>query len=575
MLKIKNKEQPNRAVLLSNVDEDEEFSINNIEKQQKPLSSDNIENQQKPTETTKPLKICSINFTWKCMCLASILTTLITIIIILIVIFTYILPHIAQNTINYATMDIINGTMYNPTNSTITLNATIQVSNTGMFSGIIPPITSTVSNDNIKIGTMKMPQIKTVANQPTIISITTVLYVTNSTQFKKSTKQLMQNIDQIWKISANNLKISVGILRFTVNLNKDLRLPGIHLYDFVASNFDANSATNVSINAISDLDFVSDTILTLILPMILLQMYTNNVYIGYVVMNNLTIKRGHNIIKNQQIVVDSNGINNGDEISKFLSEYVQNHNQNITIVGPYARQINGKNYKPLIIDGIMEQTTLALGYSFGSLAFGSTLTSETQSGWSVDGAKYKVRGAYANLINPFNVTLKIVNLSGDAYLKYPIGYTVKMVPFDEFKCPITNKFAHLYIGRGIYKNNASKTWVDVPANGKQTFFTIAEPMNGTNALKHTCFGMPFSCCFATLAPGYICKLNNISKHTDDELKVGFMSMELYSNITVLIDNKFNITMRYNQPFFPVYFGYQVYSGYIGDAEIKCSDYTFY
>eukprot|EP01083_Nonionella_stella_P198759 729480_1 len=143
------------------------------------LSSDN--------KDTKPLKICSINFTWKCMCLASILTTLITIIIILIVIFTFILPHIAQNSINYATMDIINGTMYNPTNSTITLNATIQVSNTGMFSGIIPPITSTVSNDNIKIGTMKMPQIKTVANQPTIISITTVLYVTNSTQFKKST----------------------------------------------------------------------------------------------------------------------------------------------------------------------------------------------------------------------------------------------------------------------------------------------------------------------------------------------------------------------------------------------------
>ena len=89
-------------------------------------------------------------------------------------------PEFAQTTLDNASMDIINGTISNPTNSSITLQTTIMISNAGFLSGQLHESTVTVSNNGTKIGTMKMPALNTIANQNAMVSIESVLEITMS-----------------------------------------------------------------------------------------------------------------------------------------------------------------------------------------------------------------------------------------------------------------------------------------------------------------------------------------------------------------------------------------------------------
>merc|ERR1719206_45634 len=106
--------------------------------------------------------------------------------------------------------------------------------------------------------------------------------------FQNSIRSLLQNNDQIWVISAPGIKLSVHSpfsnsmsFHIGVDLRKELILPGAHLYDLVASNFNVQSATETTIHALSDLNFVVDSTLRLVLPNTALDIYVNGTYIGY------------------------------------------------------------------------------------------------------------------------------------------------------------------------------------------------------------------------------------------------------------------------------------------------------
>ena len=147
---------------------------------------------------------------------------------------------------------------------------------------------------------------------------------------------------------------------------------------------------------------------------------------------------------------------------------------------------------------------------------------------------------------------------------------------DEYDCE-ADIFARLSIGPGIYKDDPTKTWVDVEANGKSTYFSIADPPKGDSGKCPSVVPIyDFSCCFATLTAAYACSINpGIQKHpSDGQLSSDYMPFELDANITMLIDNKFKIETIYNQGFFPLFFGYEVYGGYATDLELSCKDYTF-
>ena len=415
-----------------------------------------------------------------------------------------------------------------------------------------------------------MPSISTIANQNTIISISSLLTITNQTKFQKSCKDLLQNNDQNWYLSANAVPLSVetgiiGRVKFSVNIRKNLSLKGTELHTFIASDFNVLSATSDNIVSSSNLNFISSSIFSFVLPSISISVYYNAVHIGYVPINALTIKPGYNTISNQTLVIQSN---DQDVLNQFFSNYINGIDQQVHLKGPDG-QISSS-----VIDNILEADVLALGLEGNDIAFGGLLTSATQQGWIVDGKT--VRGAYANFLNPLNVPLKIINISATASLPVPIKYHVNLVKwFEEYDCE-ASVFAQLSIGRGIYQNDHDKKWIDVDANGKVTYFNIASPPKGSDNKK--CVGLyDFSCCFATLTTAYACYLNPGIQETpsDGQLSVSYMPFILDANITMLIDNEYRVDTQYYQSFFPLYFGYEVYGGYAEDLELSCSRFKFH
>ena len=133
----------------------------------------------------------------------------------------------------------------------------------------------------------------------------------------------------------------------------------------------------------------------------------------------------------------------------------------------------------------------------------------------------------------------------------------------------------------MYKDDPTKTWVDVEKYESVSFFVKGGPQPGqanatatpSDSLCVPFFGLP--CCYITQIPAKICNLNpSLKNNSNSELGMDFIKTELKSNMTVLIDKQFNVSLTYQQSFFPVFFGFQVYSGYEMDGNVTCKDFTF-
>eukprot|EP01083_Nonionella_stella_P185062 673796_1 len=525
----------------------------------------------------KPKPICKRSCSWKCLFLSCTLTECLVLLIVILAVVFKVAPQFAQNTLNHSTMEILNGTIYNPTNSSITLNTTIQISNAGFLSGELHSSTVNVSTNGVSFGQMTLPTLQTVANGNTIVQMSSVLQITNKTHFQTSCKALLHNTDQVWRITGHDVKLTVdtgviGTVSFSVHINKDLVLKGAQLYNFIATNFNVDSATTNTISTFSTLNFISDSIFTFYLPDTLLSVYYEGTYIGYAPLPALGIKPGLNTIPTQDLIIEStSALQNRGILGEFFSHYIGGENQHVVMTGPVMSK--SKGYPSTVLDGVLEETLVAMGYTQGNLAFGGVVTSATQTGWKVGGTT--VRGAYSNMINPLNVPLRILNLTASTTLPKPVKYHVNIVPVvGEYDCT-EHEFASLSIGHGIHKTNHNKTWFDVAANDAATYFVIAEPPKASKPAK--CMDKyPFSCCFAALSTAYACLLNpEIQTHpSDGELDMDYMPLILDANITMLIDNKFAINTSVHQDFFPLYFGWQVYGGYASDLELSCKSFTY-
>ncbi len=133
---------------------------------------------------------------------------------------------------------------------------------------------------------------------------------------------------------------------------------------------------------------------------------------------------------------------------------------------------------------------------------------------------------------------------------------------------------------GIHKDNSSKTHVDIPANTRETIFVIAGPQNdqwdpnGDNTCGAGTY--PYPCCWATLTTAAVCQLNpSYSEHANNQATTAHIPLSVTANVTMLIDNAFLSNMEYIQPFFPLYYGYEVYDGYLADLDLSCKDFHFY
>lgn len=492
-----------------------------------------------------------------------------------------IFPHFAQRCADSATMEMVSGIIYNPTNDSIQLNATMKLENSGMFSAYLDGATADVYNDGVKLGTMAIPAMQTVGNQVAFVNISTKLNISNVTQFTISCRRNLKGQDDVWLLSSRHrltMKIGHLSLRTHIMLIKNLLIQGSNIENFQTTNITILDATTDTLQVLGDVSFRMSTSgsLTYVMPAETLNIYVDNVKIGYSPMPTMTlIPNVINYFNHTSFIIQLTS-DNRKVVEKFFSLYTMGTSQQIQLIGP-----SGSNRS--VIHNVINQYVTVTSNVQSPLAFGSILTKETMNGWVVkaNNTTKTIRGGYANMQNPFNVGLKITSLKAKTYFPDTIRYDVtisKLLSKKTFHCypNKTNEYALLSIDHGIYKNNYSKNSVEIPANSKVTYFIIANPMSKADS-EASCFNvLPFSCCYATLTTAYICAKNpQLKANIQNELNMSYIPTIVDANITVLINDRFEMETSYYQQFMPIYFGYEIYSGFIGDLELNCKDFVFY
>lgn len=275
--------------------------------------------------------------------------------------------------------------------------------------------------------------------------------------------------------------------------------------------------------------------------------------------------------------------------------------QEVIIYGPIPyKEASGRDREIMhetVIDYCLNHTVIAKGSDKGDLVLNGIITSESQQGWKIKNDDNEtvvdVRGAYSTMRNILDVDLRIIYSSVGLYLSQDLSfYYHKKMPiidggyYNLFKgnCTSTNMLARMHTGIGMYKYDLNKTYIDINSNSVISSFVIGEPLYGQynypNDDKCKLIGglidESYPCCFLFEQLASICRDNpGLTNDTSDELEESFLNTRLESNLTVIIDSYFKVNLTYNQTFFPVYYGKEVYSGYLKDLFVDCPDIIIY
>lgn len=267
----------------------------------------------------------------------------------------------------------------------------------------------------------------------------------------------------------------------------------------------------------------------------------------------------------------SNG--NRDTLNNLFSAYLASKDQTITVKGP----VPNKHHLDTVLHGVLEATAVMTGYT-DDFAFGGLLTEQSIQGWTTTNGR-KIRGAYSNVENPVSVPFRLTRFDAVARPHESFEYSAKIGILDLFNlfewftydCT-DNWHILLSIGEGMWKDDASKTYVDIEADSKGTFFAIMSP---PDQYEGSCFFYEFDCCFAAGHIAHICHENrDLYADSDNQLDQAYIHMEVEGDATMLLDYKFEVNLTVSQDFFPLFFGYEVYTQGFGDMVMACHDIEF-
>ncbi len=140
---------------------------------------------------------------WKCCLLSSCCAIILIIVTVFLIVYFAIIPSIAQvgplhkkggrqqNTTYTDNCEPChpqftpNTSIYrNPQNSSVDIEGTLELDNTGVFSATIDGGMAIVTSNGYIIGTLLMPEVSIDSDEPATIHLNTTLYVTNVTQFQ-------------------------------------------------------------------------------------------------------------------------------------------------------------------------------------------------------------------------------------------------------------------------------------------------------------------------------------------------------------------------------------------------------
>ena len=260
---------------------------------------------------------------------------------------------------------------------------------------------------------------------------------------------------------------------------------------------------------------------------------------------------------------------NRDVLNTFFSEYLAANEQSLTVKGPISDNV---------LNGVLEVTGVVSGYS-DDFSFGALYTMQSQYGWITNGKR--IRGAYANMVNPLSVPIRLTRFDAIARPHESVHYSVSIGALDIFnifewftyQCD-DDWYAFFRIGEGMWKDDPSKTYVDIEGDSKGTFFVIMSP---PEQYEGSCIIFEYSCCFVAGPTALICHENpDLYADSDNQLDQAYVHLEIQGNATLLLDYRFEVNLTITQDFFPMYFGREIYAqgGELSDFMLACHDIEF-
>ena len=131
-------------------------------------------------------------FTPKCCCICCTTTTLLSVLIICLIVFLAIIPNMAQEATDSATMTILSMHLSNVTNNSVYMSVSMQLSNAGSVDATIKSAEahgyfenpSNNSDELLYVGRMTLPDINVKANEGATFDVNAPLMVDNVTNFR-------------------------------------------------------------------------------------------------------------------------------------------------------------------------------------------------------------------------------------------------------------------------------------------------------------------------------------------------------------------------------------------------------
>jgi hypothetical protein len=525
-------------------------------------------------------------------------------------------PHVGQIVMDQSTMNVLRMHMKLPTATAITLNATVELHDTGPFDAVMYGSRCEVVHEGVVLAQMWMPELHLRGGEPLHFSMESEMLVLNVTAFTKATAQILQGVGGVWYIRGEP-EVSVGLLgltrRFKVALNKPFVVPPTLLEDVRA--FDTlvlDRSTRDSFAISSTTTFFSSSILELFhlgLFQFDLEVLvdkrtgavvddaaayeaaqaqrTNNdvelVKLGRVSMQDFDLRQGVNRLNATGDVVKTE--RNANVLSQFVSAFMDGATQRAIIRGPVHAA------SPFLNDVVTQ------AISFEGLPDrpidGSYIDARTLNGFSVrlpradgdgnahgdalalaadDNGAVHYRGAIVVGHNPLNRNLRQRDIVTEVRFSEPLGYDLNNALLGKWHCPTSTAMAELFSAPGMYEGNASRPAViDMPPNERVTFFLPGRPLPGQITQKPcTVLGVKvagdYDCCMVSVQAAASCRAKAHGRKTFD--------VDIDSRFLLELGD-FSLALRSRQTKTPTLFADEMTAGFLLDAELQCSEFDFF
>ncbi len=523
----------------------------------------------------------------------------------LAVAFVALVPVVGQVVMDQSTMSVLRMHMKLPTATAITLNASVELHDTGMFDAVMYGSRCEVVHEGVVLAEMSMPELRFRGGEPLHFSMESEMLVRNVTAFTAATAKILQGVGGVWFIRGEP-EVSVGLLgltrRFKVALDKPFVVPPTLLEDVRA--FDTlvlDRSTRESFAISSTTTFFSSSILELYnLGLfefdleVLVDKSTGAVVgdaaayeaaqarrvnddvelvkLGRVSMQDFDLRQGFNRLNATGDVVKTE--RNAKVLSQFVSAFMDGVTQRAIIRGPVHAAspfLNDVVTQAISFEGLLERPI-----------DGSYIDAHTLNGFSVrlpraegegedDNGAVHYRGTIVVGHNPLNAHLRQCDIVTEVRFSEPLGYDLDNALLGKWHCPTSTAMAELFSAPGMYEGNASRpAVVDMPPNERVTFFLPGRPLPGQVTQRPcTVLGVKvagtYDCCMVSVQAAASCRAKARGRKTFD--------VDIDSRFLLKLGD-FSLALRSRQRRTPTLFAEEMTAGFLLDAELKCSDFTF-